>query len=269
MKTYIDLIQGTEEWKNVRRGVITGTDVGEFCLDPIGINMTIPEIKLVLDSCGTDYKKSSNKETLIELLPDKGAHLMELTEPAFNLLHAKIDDMMPKDAWRIEQDEKDEQKMKFNLPVQRGSALEPIAREYYSKRIGREVVEIGFVSSDCGEYGMSPDGVLMNNGKITRVLEIKNPWPVQHRKWLMKHHGKGTIPAVHFWQCQMGMVCCECDEVDFLSYCPGEAPLLVTLFRSDTTDQLEAGLKRLVAEKRKIKAKLGALWAAEKERGIA
>lgn len=46
------------------------------------------------------------------------------------------------------------------------------------------------------------------------------------------------------------------DRWDFLSFCPGWRPLLVTVLRDETTERVEAGLKILVAEKAKMVARL-------------
>jgi hypothetical protein len=53
------------------------------------------------------------------------------------------------------------------------------------------------------------------------------------------------------------------DRWDFLSYCPGDSPLLLMIERDDFTDQLESGLKILVSEMAKMKSKLSDLWNAE------
>ena len=85
----------------------------------------------------------------------------------------------------------------------------------------------------------------------------------------MRYLLDGKLPDDYLMQIEMSLAVTGLNRWDFLSYCPGEAQLLLTIERTEYTDKLEAGLKRLVAEKRKIKAKLGALWTAEKERGIA
>lgn len=269
--------QGTPEWLALREGKITGTDIAPFCLDPRPIGLTIPQIKEELDRLGIPYKKSGARAELIACLPDGGIHYMALSSASRNLLVAKITDSKPKDAWQIAQADKEERQMKYMVQIQRGNHLEPAARMFYERKTGHKVEQVGFVSSDCGKYGMSPDGLILEDGeiidilpdgscklvKIQRVLEIKCPMPETHRRWLLEHYGKGTVPAEHFYQCQMAMVVCECDSVDFLSFCPGEAPLLVTLYRSETTEQLAEGLLILSAEMDSMESSFAAMWELE------
>lgn len=269
--------QGTEEWLSLREGKITGTDIGAFCLEPRPIGLTIPQIKEELDSLFISYKKSGSRAELIDCLPNKGAKYAELSSAARTLLVAKITDKQPKDAWQLAQADKEERQMKNMIQIQRGNQLEPAARSFYERKTGLTVVQVGFVSSDCSSYGMSPDGLILAAGfnaesledstftpvKVASVLEIKCPMPQTHRKWLLEHYGKETIPSEHFYQCQMAMVVCECDSVDFLSFCPGQAPLLVTIHRSEITQQLAEGLLILAEEMATIEDSLAKMWDRE------
>jgi hypothetical protein len=271
------IAQGTPEWLALREGKITGTDIAPFCLDPRPIGLTIPQIKEELDRLGIPYKKSGSRSELISCLPSNGINYTELSNAARNLLVAKITDSKPKDAWQIAQADKEERQMKYMIAIQRGNQLEPAARTFYGRKTGFTVEQVGFVSSNCGKYGMSPDGLIlsadsvidiMDDGtwhpvKIQRVLEIKCPMPETHRRWLLDHYGKGTVPAEHFYQCQMAMVVCECDSIDFLSFCPGEAPLLVKLHRSEITEQLAEGLRVLAEELEVMENSFAAMWELE------
>lgn len=51
----------------------------------------------------------------------------------------------------------------------RGIECEPRARQLYSETTLSEVDEVGFIESDCKRYGMSPDGLVGNDG----FIEIK------------------------------------------------------------------------------------------------
>ena len=54
--------------------------------------------------------------------------------------------------------------------MQRGKILEPVAREWYRRCTQQTVSEVGFILSDCGRYGASPDGITATGG-----VEIKCP----------------------------------------------------------------------------------------------
>jgi hypothetical protein len=269
--------QRTPEWYAIRRGVFTASGVGEYALEPVRVTLTVDEVKTELDALGIPRKGITKKDDLIALLPDPAKH-EELTKGALTAILKSISDEKPKDAWQIEMEDKAEKAMTYNIPVQRGNALEDDARRYYEQRTGYEVTQVGFITHDTGGLGCSPDGLIYKSrlyehaGNITIIddvpahgLEIKCPMPETHMRYLLD----GELPDDYELQVHMSMAVTGLNRWDFLSYCPGEAQLLLTIKRTAYTDQLEAGLKRLVTEKRKIKAKLGALWIAEKERGIA
>ena len=56
-----------------------------------------------------------------------------------------------------------------NKAMQFGTDQEPFARAAYETTTGNIVQEVGFAASDCGMYGLSPDGLIGDDG----VLEIK------------------------------------------------------------------------------------------------
>lgn len=269
--------QRTPEWYAIRRGVFTASGVGEYALEPVRVTLTVDEVKAELDALGIPRKGVTKKDGLIALLLDP-AKYEELTKGALTVILKSISDEKPKDAWQIEMEDKAEKAMAYNIPVQRGNALEDDARRYYEQRTGFEITQVGFITHETGGFGCSPDGLIYENqlckhaGNITVIdcvpthgLEIKCPMPETHMRYLLD----GKLPDDYRMQIEMSLAVTGLNRWDFLSYCPGEAQLLVTIHRTEDTDKLEAGLKRLVAEKRKIKAKLGALWTAEKERGIA
>ena len=56
-----------------------------------------------------------------------------------------------------------------NKAMQFGNEQEPLARAAYETTTGYFVDEVGFAASDCGMFGLSPDGLIGADG----VLEIK------------------------------------------------------------------------------------------------
>jgi putative phage-type endonuclease len=172
------------------------------------------------------------------------------------LILEKIKDANPKDAWQLEMEAKEEKQFEYNIPVQRGNALEPEARRYYESRTGYKVREVGFVTHDDGGFGASPDGLIPYMDGFRHGLEIKCPMPEKHLAYLLE----GTLPEEYKFQVHGSMAVTGLDRWDFLSYCPGEASLLIEVRRDAFTEQLLIGLKSLVQEKREIKARLHKLW---------
>lgn len=169
----------------------------------------------------------------------------------------KIRDTQEKDAWETQMEANEERAMSYNVPVQRGNALEAEAREYYQSMTGYIVQEVGFVTNDAGDFGCSPDGLIpAANAPWSHGLEIKCPMPVTHLEWLLA----GELPEKHKWQVHGSMAVTGLSQWDFMSYCPGQAPLLIEVRRDRFTDDLLQGLCSMMAEKKEIKSKLKELW---------
>lgn len=56
-----------------------------------------------------------------------------------------------------------------NEAMRTGAEQEPFARQAYETTTGHMVQEVGFCASECGMFGLSPDGLIGDDG----VLEIK------------------------------------------------------------------------------------------------
>jgi putative phage-type endonuclease len=101
-----------------------------------------------------------------------------------------------------------------NAHMERGTALEPLARASYELKKGIMVDEVGFVQHPIIEMsGASPDG-LVDGGSI----EIKCPTPANHLETMLR----GTAPSQYIAQMQWQMACLgdTYKFVDFVSYCP-------------------------------------------------
>jgi hypothetical protein len=265
--------QGDEEWHRLRSLSFTASNLGEWALEPVKITLTVDHIKQELDAAGIDRKGITKRDDLLALLPNPEQYA-ELTSGARTAILGKLKQermLAMKQRPTLTQEEifyaeredemaaQMERKFANNIPVKYGNLLEPFAREYYERVTGFEVAQVGFVEYEEGAgFGCSPDGLI--RGGTTSAwhhgLEIKCPIPETHLAWLLD----GGLPEEHRLQVHMNMVCTHLDEWHFLSYCPGDAPLLVTVHRDETTERLEAGMKILVKEKAKIKAQLGMLW---------
>jgi len=63
-----------------------------------------------------------------------------------------------------------------NEHMERGTRLEPEAREYYEFLTDQKVTEYGFILDDSEEFGCSPDGLIKDNdGIFEGGLEVKCP----------------------------------------------------------------------------------------------
>lgn len=283
MKIYHDLEQGSAEWLALRTRNFCASELGPFALEPIKVTLTVPQLTAVLDGHGIPRKGLTKRDDLLELLPNP-QDFATLCDGAETAIIKKIVEGAKKDEWQIAMDEKKAAQFDRMIQIQRGNALEPFARAYYRDVTGYEVAEVGFIEADgdglpgmgMGGYGCSPDGLiytptpdhcLMTGGpNPVHGLEIKCPMPETHLSWLRGWHKKRVFPADHWYQCHAGMAVTGLDRWDFLSYCPGDAQLLIEVHRDDFTNKLEAGLKTLVSEMGKMRAEFAELAAKEEGR---
>lgn len=117
--------------------------------------------------------------------------------------------------------------------MERGIALEPIARAAYEEETFSSVTNGGFFDHDT--YGDSPDGLVGDDG----LVEIKVVTPAVHYQRII-HGGHDTA---YTWQIVSHIDCTGRDWCDFVSYCP-DFPEPKKLFihrvnRSDVLDQIE------------------------------
>ena len=185
----IDCNQNTPEWFSARAGVFSASEYGPYI---------------------TGSGKTADTARLKYILQ-------------------KIRDTQVKDAWEIQEEDKEEKAMSYNIAVQRGNALEPEAREWYEQHSGQIVTKIGFITDDAGNIGCSPDGMLVgdNEHPWSHGIEIKCPMPTTHLRRLLD----GALPDEHKYQVHGSMAITGLNRWDYLSYCPGEAPLLITVRR--------------------------------------
>ena len=107
--------------------------------------------------------------------------------------------------------------------MQRGTELEPMARDYYTLATGNEVEEVGFCKHDRLETGVSPDGLIGSNGG----LEIKCPAPATHVAYIRT----GGLPTKYKQQVQGCMWITDREWWDFVSYNETMPALIVRVER--------------------------------------
>ena len=88
-----------------------------------------------------------------------------------------------------------------NKAMERGNELEPRARGFFEMEQGLAVLEVGFCLSDCGRWGVSPDGLI----DLDCGLEIKTATPANHIAKLIA----GKVPSENMVQIQACMWVCE------------------------------------------------------------
>lgn len=111
-----------------------------------------------------------------------------------------------------------------NAIVQRGTDLEDEAARWYAFETDQTVEKVGFVTTDDGRAGGSPDRLVGEDG----ILEIKNPLAVNH---LMYSEGFESLDYIGQRQGYLWLT--DRKWVDVLSYHPTLPPYLVRHERDD------------------------------------
>ena len=185
---YDDLIQGSEEWHEARRGILTASEMRLIISAP-------PPEETRIKKNGEPYKQREWKPIadndacrahLYELL---GQRITGYVEP-----HYMSDDMA------------------------RGHQDEIEARDLYSKMIAK-VKPCGFITNDKWGFkvGYSPDGLVGDDG----LIECKSRRQKFQVETIITHHLTGDIPADFIIQCQTGLAVAEREWVDLVSYSGG------------------------------------------------
>lgn len=170
----INIEQGTQEWLDTRKGVVTGS-----------------RFKDVVTPAKGELSKSS-KSYMHELVAERMGATINFYQ---------------------------------NDHMKRGNELEPDARTAYEFIKDVTVNEVGFCLHDNKLIGVSPDGLIGEDGG----LEIKCPKETTHISYL----DNGTLPLIYKPQVQGSMWITGRKWWDFMSYHPDLPPLIVRVFRDE------------------------------------
>ena len=110
-----------------------------------------------------------------------------------------------------------------NRSMRWGKEIEAEARNWYAYETGLDVVQIGFITTDDGRFGCSPDGIIMDSGKAVGGLELKCTDPGRfpgdsnvHTEWLLD----GILPLEHKCQVHASLAISDLEWWDFVSFRP-------------------------------------------------
>jgi len=114
---------------------------------------------------------------------------------------------------------------KVTEAMERGTELEPMARDFYELASGHQVQEVGFCLHDVLRCGVSPDGLVREDGG----LEIKCPAPHNHVAYLRE----GKLPTKYKQQVMGCLWVTGRDWWDFVSYHESMPALIVRVYRDE------------------------------------
>lgn len=141
-----------------------------------------------------------------------------------------------------------------NRHTDRGNELEPEARAEFSRLMGLDVEQVGFVTRQDGIVGCSPDGLILSRPKedgdgpeslakcAMAGLELKCPLAKNHAGYLLE----GKLPDQYRAQVHGSMAVTGLRWWYFMSYCPGLAPFILRVERDEFTEKLSDALDRFL-----------------------
>lgn len=183
----IDCEQGTDAWLAARLGIPTAS---EFC-------------KIVSNSTGELCRSRSNKKELSETAKKYAYRLVAET-----LLGRPLE-KPPGNPWAMA----------------RGKELEPQAIQQYSFTNDAEVRSVGFVTTDCGRLGCSPDGMIIGQ---RAGLEVKCTLDESHMGIIIDGPGDDYKPQV-----QGTLAICEAEWWDLYAYHPELPAVTIRTYRDE------------------------------------
>lgn len=135
---------------------------------------------------------------------------------------------------------------------ERGTSLEPEALAKFIEKTGKEVKQVGFITSDDNpNMAVSPDGVIYDGGAIVEAVEIKNLSAARHIKAIVDDEPPEEYEAQML---QYFVAIPTLNTLHYVSYDPRiiVKPLVTfTLNRADKQAEIEAMIeleKSILAE---------------------
>jgi len=229
--TIYPIDQGSPEWHEVRARCFTASELAPFFLESRTATQKAARRKLIMQKVREDLHR-------------RGIHYEE---------------------WEREAMDKEERAMQFNIAVQRGKALEPMARQEYSDMTGTVIKMVGFIMHEYGGFGCSPDGLavgsIVSTEDPSHGLEIKCVMPEKHLAMMLDPQ---ALADEYAYQIHGSMAVTGLDRWDLFGYCPNYPPVFVKVERSEFTERLLAGIKSMVDEKEETMEQLKKIWGAWK-----
>lgn len=126
------------------------------------------------------------------------------------------------------------------LPWMReGLEREPEAAAFYEMSTGLELQTVGFITTDDGRMGCSPDRLVKGGG----LVELKNPKAHTHINYML-----GAGPDEDYsLQLQAQLLIAEAEWVDIVSYYPGLPHVAIRVMRNPKAITKILDAMRLVA----------------------
>lgn len=209
-----NLLQGSDDWFNQRRGIVTASVVGQLITmrklsaidygcpaceapaqDPCRSKTKAGAVIKTLHPERAEYARSQSSSTVIEPASNDVSRGLTMLLTAERITGWTESTFISDDMWR-------------------GISDEPVARDKYSEHYV-PVTEVGLMVEDKWGYkiGYSPDGLVGDDG----LIEIKSRRSKGHLSTILADHP----PIENMAQLQCGLLVSGRQWLDYVSYCGG------------------------------------------------
>ncbi len=115
--------------------------------------------------------------------------------------------------------------------LEQGMIIEEEARPWYALEYDKKIRQVGFITTDDGRFGCSPDGIIEDSGTPDNDcgLEIKSPAAHTHCKYLCM----GVLPKEYVAQVYGSMFVTGFQKWIFVSYRRGFPALVLEIYRDE------------------------------------
>lgn len=212
LHVYTDLVQGSDEWLEARRGIVTASVVGRLVSTrpPSGLTYPCPE-------CGVEPESPCVSRSRRDAAPIKTLHTTRVAPADAPPVIVPADG----DYARTLTTELVAERITgwaetpyVSHDMLRGTLDEPVARGIYAEHY-TPVEEVGFMARDDWGFriGYSPDGLVGEDGQI----EIKSRRPKAHVATILADE----VPAENMAQIQCGLLVSGRQWCDYVSFAGG------------------------------------------------
>jgi len=233
----IQCIQGDPSWFAIRRGRPTGSEFGRI------VKPNLSDIEVPVELVASMLLE---KQPIWEGCPLSDRQMSELAEDAAKASKRKYARFRGyslssgQDAYAAELVAESlgwyKSEFKGSPDTERGNRLEKEALRWLRLHHGIKTRQVGFLLSDCGRYGCSPDAIAEDGCPV----EVKAPDLHTFIKW----HIAGGLPDDHKAQCHGEMILSESPRCYFVAYPDNQyvEPKLIVVERDEFTAKLKAAL---------------------------
>ena len=203
-----DCAQRSEEWDRLRLGIPTSSEFHRIVKGGTAYR------------CGTCDGEYHTKRKKCECgAPVAAIEILKPSTQAEAYMHRLLAE------WYFGGPLEDPESQYKSAWMERGQFLEDQAVKSYEFETGREAEKVGFISTDDGMIGCSPDRLVGDDG----ILEIKCPSPAIHMGYMLKR----SVDSDYWAQIQGQMLIAGRAWVDIESYCPPFPTVIIRVPRDE------------------------------------